>query len=131
MAKQTTDSASLSGNEELQLCAQRAREAELLTQEAESEVQRLRKELKQVRKAYKKAKNAAKDAAKAAGKAQAELSGCLGGAFRQLATALEHEAAMQARDAAEKIEPTKRGVSEGRMLSAPGAETRSPQTVSG
>jgi len=95
MTTQEAKSATLSGNEQLQQCAERAREAERLAQEADTEAGRLRKEVKRVRKAYKSAKKAAKAAAKTAAKARGELSECLDGAFRQLATALQDQAALQ------------------------------------
>jgi len=89
MVKQEPGLATLSSNEQLQRCAERAREAERLAQDADAEVDRLRKEMKRTRKAYKQAKVSAKEAAKTAARARTELSGCLETAFRELATSLQ------------------------------------------
>jgi len=95
MEKQESESASLSANERLQGCAERARQMERLVQEAHAEVARLRKEAKRTRKAYRKAKEASKDATKAAIKARDELRICLESAFRDLATTLQNAGATQ------------------------------------
>jgi hypothetical protein len=79
----------LEANERLRKCAERAQRTDRLAQEAEAEVDRLRKEMKRARKAYKQAREQAKATAKEAERARAELSGCLDGAFRDLAMALQ------------------------------------------
>ena len=133
MTKPDENAASLSTNEQLRRCAARTREAEQLVLEADAEVERLRKELKQARKACRKAKRDAKEAAKAARKARAELSECLGGAFRQLAMALQGATALPAKVAAnepEAITPAQ-GYGKGEGLSPSRAEAEPRAAASG
>jgi hypothetical protein len=133
MPKQETDCTPLSGNEQLQLCAERAREAERLAQEAEAEEERLRKEMKHVRKAYKKAKQLTKEAAKTASKARTELSGCLDGAFRQLAQALQKDPVLRVNPSSNEPPAVAPGYTAGKaeVLSLPSAQTPSLSNAAG